>query len=96
MAESIVDPFMKSEIIFNENGVPRVKLTKYLTECYLDELKCQLECRGQKKDGCKAELIARMEGLLKLNLTIDSKIDNGLCCKQEKQKIVMLCRILVI
>ena len=40
MAESIVDPFMKSEIIFNENGVPRVKLTKYLTECYLDELKC--------------------------------------------------------
>ena len=27
-----------------------------------------------------------MEGLLKLNLPIDSKIDNGLWCKQKEQK----------
>ena len=39
-----------------------------------------------KKGGRKAELVARVEGLLKLNLPIDSKIDNGLCYKQKEQK----------
>ena len=31
-----------------------------------------------QKSGRKAELIAQGEGLLKLKLSIDSKIDNGL------------------
>ena len=39
-----------------------------------------------KKGGRKAELVARVEGLLKLNLPIDSKIDNGLWYKQKEQK----------
>ena len=30
--------------------------------------------------------MARVEGLLKLNLPIDSKIDNGLWYKQKEQK----------
>ena len=41
---------------------------------------------GTKKGGRKAELVARAEGLLKLNLPIDSKIDNGLWYKQKEQK----------
>ena len=59
---------------------------KDLAEYNVDELKRWLECSGQKKGGRKAELVAQMEGLLKLNFPIDSKIDNGLCCKQKEQK----------
>ena len=84
MAENVVGPLMQPEIILNENDVPGAKLTKDLTECNVDELKCWLECKGQKKRGWKAELMARVEGLLKLNLPIDSKIDNGLWYKQKE------------
>ena len=49
-----------------------------LEECNVYELKRWLECRGQKKGVRKAESVARVEGLLKLNLPIDSKIDNCL------------------
>ena len=86
MAENIVDPLMQPEIILTENDVPGAKLTNDLAECNVDDLKRWLECRGQKKGGRKAELVARVEGLLKLNLPIDSKIDNGLWYKQKKQK----------
>ena len=72
MAENVVDPLMQPEIILTENDVPGAKLTKDLAECNVDELKRWLECRGQKKGGRKAELRARVEGLLKLNLPIDS------------------------
>ena len=86
MAENIVDPLMQPEIILTENDVPGGKLTKNLAECNVDKLKRWLECGGQKKGGRKAELVARVEGLLKLNLPIDSKIDNGLWYKQKEQK----------
>ena len=86
MAENVVDPLMQPEIILTENDAPGAKLTKDLTECNLDELKRWVECRGQKKGGRKAKLIARVEGLLKLNLPIDSKIDDSLCYKQKQQK----------
>ena len=49
MAENVVDPLMQPEIILTENDVPGAKLTKDLAECNVDELKCWLECRGQKK-----------------------------------------------
>ena len=39
-----------------------------------------------KKGGRKAELVARVEGLLKLNLPIDLKIDDGLWHNQKEQK----------
>ena len=52
----------------------------------MDELKRWLECRGQKKGRRKTELVARVKGLLKLNLPIDLKIDNGLWYKQKEQK----------
>ena len=54
-----------------------------------------LECRGQETGGRKAELIARGEGLLKLNLPIDSRIDNGFWYKPKEQKVAVLCRILL-
>ena len=86
IAEDVVDRLMQPEIILTENDVPAAKLTEDLTECNVDKLKRWLECRGQKKGGRKAELVARVEGLLKLNLPIDSKIDNGLWYKQKEQK----------
>ena len=52
----------------------------------MDELKRWLECRGQKRGGRKAELVARVEGRLKLNLPIDLKIDNGLWYIKKEQK----------
>ena len=58
MAEKVVDPLMQPEIILTENDVPGAKLTKDLAESNVDELKGWLECRGQKKDGRKAELVA--------------------------------------
>ena len=51
MAENVVDPLKQPEIILTENDVPGAKLTKDLTECNVDELKCWLECKGQKKRG---------------------------------------------
>ena len=76
MTENLVDPLMQPEIILSENDVPGAKLTKDLAECNVDELK-----RGRK-----AELVARVEGRLKLNLPIDSKIDNGLWYIKKEQK----------
>ena len=86
MTENLVDPLMQPEIILSENDVPGAKLTKDLAECNVDELKRWLECRGQKRGGRKAELVARVEGRLKLNLPIDSKIDNGLWYIKKEQK----------
>ena len=86
MTENLVDPLMQPEIILSENDVPGAKLTKDLAECNVDELKRLLECRGQKRGGRKAELVARVEGRLKLNLPIDSKIDNGLWYIKKEQK----------
>ena len=79
MAENVVDPLMQPEIILTENDVPGAKLTKDLAECNVDELKCWLKCRGQKKDGRKAELVARVEDLLKLM--------DCLFCREISQKI---------
>ena len=45
MAEIVVNPLMKHEIILTENDAPGAKLTKDLTECNVDELKHWLECR---------------------------------------------------
>ena len=90
MTENVVDPLMQPGIILSENDVPGAKLTKDLAECNVDELKRWLECRGQKRGGRKAELAARVEGLLKLNLPIDSKIYNGLWYKQKEQKNVSI------
>ena len=86
MTENLVDPLMQPEIILSENDVPSAKLTKDLAECNVDELKRWLECRGQKRGGRKAELVARVEGRLKLNLPIDLKIDNGLWYIKKEQK----------
>ena len=86
MTENLVDPLMQPEIILSENDVPGAKLTKDLAECNVDELKRWLECRGQKRGGRKAELVARVEGRLKLNLPIDLKIDNGLWYIKKEQK----------
>ena len=86
MTENLVDPLMQPEIILSENDVPGAKLTKDLAEFNVDELKRWLECRGQKRGGRKAELVARVEGRLKLNLPIDSKIDNGLWYIKKEQK----------
>ena len=86
MTENLVDPLMQPEIILSENDVPGAKLTKDLAECNVDELKRWLEYRGQKRGGRKAELVARVEGRLKLNLPIDSKIDNGLWYIKKEQK----------
>ena len=86
MTENLVDPLMQPEIILSENDVPGAKLTKDLAECNVDELKRWLECRGQKRGGRKAELVGRVEGRLKLNLPIDSKIDNGLWYIKKEQK----------
>ena len=61
MAENIVDPLMQPEIILTENDVPGAKLTKDLEECNVDELKCWLECRGQKKRWKKSR-ISSMSG----------------------------------
>ena len=49
MAENVVDPLMQPEIILTENNVPGAELGKDLAECNVDELKCWIECRGQKK-----------------------------------------------
>ena len=40
MAENVVDPLMQPEIILTENDVPGAKLTKDITGCNVDELKC--------------------------------------------------------
>ena len=76
--ENVVDPLIQPKTILIEKDVSSTTLRKDLTECNLDELKCCLEYRGQKKGGRKTELIARMGGLLKVNLLIDSKVDNGM------------------
>ena len=49
MAEIVVNPLMKHEIILTENDAPGAKLTKDLKECNVDQLKHWLECRGQNK-----------------------------------------------
>ena len=49
MAENIVDPLTQPETILTENDVPGAKLIKDLAECNMNELKCWLECRRQKK-----------------------------------------------
>ena len=86
MTENVVDSLMQPDIILTEKDVPGAKLTKYFAECNVNELKRWLECWGQKKVGRKAELEARAEGLLKLNLSIDSKIGKGLRYKEKEQK----------
>ena len=55
-AENIVDPLMQPEIILTENDVPRAKLTNDLAKYNVDELKCWLECRGQKKRWKKSSI----------------------------------------
>ena len=89
---------MQPEIILTEIDVPGAKLTKDLAECNVDELKSWLDCRGQKKGRRKKELIARVEGLLKLNLPILLIKKLIMVCGTDKtnRKIVMLCRILLI
>ena len=67
----------KTNTILKEDKVPGAKLLKKPEKCVIEELKRWLECHGLKKSGKKDDLINRVRDGLKLNLSVDPKIDGG-------------------
>lgn len=74
-------------VVLTETDVPGAKLPRPPGECNVLELQRWLECRGVKKTGKKSELVARVEGSLKLNLPLDPKIDGGIVYNQKQQEV---------
>ena len=64
-------------IFLKESDIPGAKLVKEPSECSAEELKRWLVCHGQKKCGKKHERLERVNGLLKLNVKVNPKVDGG-------------------
>ena len=87
MTCNVVDNCMVHKLQLEEKDIPGAKLVKDLSECYLEELKRWLECRGQKKCGKKVKLVEWVLGCLRLTIPLDPKVDNGVWYQQKLETI---------
>ena len=71
------EPAAENKHSILKDDVHGAKLLKEPENCVIEELKRWLECHGLKKCGKKAELIKKVKDDLKLNFSVDPKIDGG-------------------